>query len=68
MEPIHSWRLGDGLKLLDHALVTQQCLTWHVNSKFCRMRKISVLGVETLACGARVEKNKYPDILEIFVL
>ena len=46
----------------------QQYLTWSANSNFCRKRKTRVLRVEIMGWGSRAEKNKYPNILEIFGL
>ena len=65
--PIHDWRYEDGLKPPDHAQMTQQYLTWSVNSNFCR-RKTRLLRVEILGWGPRAERNKYPNVLEIFAL
>ena len=48
--------------------MTQQNLKRSVNSNLCRRRKTRMLRVEILGWGARAERNKYPNILEIFAL
>ena len=67
-EPIYTCRYNDGLKSLDHTLMTEQYLRWSVNSNCCSRRKTRLLRVEILSWGPWTEKNKYPNILEVFAL
>ena len=67
-QSIHSWRQENELKSLDHALMTQQYLTWSANPNFCRRRKARVLRAKILGWEPKGEKSKYPNILEIFAL